>query len=91
MKTNLDKPEDLMRALRYTFIQQREIQGLTQTAVAGLMQITQSALSELETGGVKNPSLDTIFRWAQALNVDLALVVTCVTRTTFTLSKKIES
>ena len=53
----------------------RESQGLTLAEVAERMEIDAPALSRLETGKVLNPTLATLYKWAEALgqklNIDL--------------------
>jgi transcriptional regulator with XRE-family HTH domain len=48
----------------------REDQRLSQTAVARLMETTQSAVSELE-GGLTDPRLSTLQRYARAVSCQL--------------------
>ncbi len=45
----------------------RESQGLTLAEVAGRMGIDSPALSRLETGKMLNPTLATLYKWAEAL------------------------
>jgi DNA-binding XRE family transcriptional regulator len=49
----------------------RESQGLTLAEVAERMGIDAPALSRLETGKMLNPTLATLFRWAEALGQKL--------------------
>ena len=54
----------------------RESLGLTLAEVAGRMGIDPPALSRLEMGKVRNPTLATLHKWAEALghklDVDLS-------------------
>lgn len=47
--------------------QERERQGLTLAELSGRTGIDQAALSRLETGSNRNPTLDTLYRIAAAL------------------------
>lgn len=49
----------------------RESQGLTLAEVAQRMGIDAPALSRLETGKVLNPTLATLYKWAEALGQKL--------------------
>jgi DNA-binding XRE family transcriptional regulator len=49
----------------------REARGLTLAEVAGRMGIDAPALSRLETGKVLNPTLATLYKWAEALGQKL--------------------
>jgi DNA-binding XRE family transcriptional regulator len=49
----------------------RESQGLTLAEVAGRMGIDAPALSRLETGKMLNPTLATLYKWAEALGQKL--------------------
>jgi DNA-binding XRE family transcriptional regulator len=49
------------------FKTERDKQGLTSTAVATQMGISESELVNLESGKTLNPSLATLIKWAQAL------------------------
>jgi DNA-binding XRE family transcriptional regulator len=53
----------------------RESQNLTLAEVAERMGIDAPALSRLETGKMLNPTLATLYRWAEALgqNLDVGL------------------
>jgi DNA-binding XRE family transcriptional regulator len=51
----------------------RESQGLTLAEVAGRMGIDAPALSRLETGKMLNPTLATLYKWAEALGQKLAV------------------
>jgi transcriptional regulator with XRE-family HTH domain len=56
----------------------RESQGLTLAEVSERMGIDPPALSRLENGRMLNPTLTTLYKWAealgQALNVDLTSI-----------------
>jgi transcriptional regulator with XRE-family HTH domain len=45
----------------------RESQGLTLAEVAERMGIDAPSLSRLETGKMLNPTLSTLYKWAEAL------------------------
>jgi transcriptional regulator with XRE-family HTH domain len=47
----------------------REKQGLTQVQLAEKSGIKQNTISDLETGNIKSPSLDTAVKLARALGV----------------------
>ncbi len=49
----------------------RESQGLTLAEVAERMGIDAPALSRLETGKMLNPTLGTLYKWAEALGQKL--------------------
>ena len=49
----------------------RESQGLTLAAVAERMGIDAPALSRLETGKTLNPTVATLYKWAEALGQKL--------------------
>jgi DNA-binding XRE family transcriptional regulator len=51
----------------------RESQGLTLAEVAERMGVDAPALSRLETGKMLNPTLATLYKWAEALGQKLDL------------------
>lgn len=51
---------------------EREAAGLTQAELAAAIGTSQPAIARLEAGGV-NPSLDTLARVAEALNLELVV------------------
>ena len=55
-------------ALIEAFIAARSAAGLTQEEIAARMGTTQSAIARLE-GGKVSPSLDTLYKYAQAAGV----------------------
>lgn len=57
---------DLVKQLR----QEREVRGLTQLDVANKIGLTRQAVAASENGH-SSPGLDTLARWAQALNLRL--------------------
>ena len=68
----LDQVERLVAARKkigsgVTAKQIRQAAGLTQTEVAEHIGITQTALSRLEAG-TRQPRVDTLLRWAEALH-----------------------
>jgi transcriptional regulator with XRE-family HTH domain len=60
-------------ALR-VLVERRQANKLSQTAVAELMATTQSAVSEIE-GGVTDPRISTLQRYARAVGCRLAVAV----------------
>jgi transcriptional regulator with XRE-family HTH domain len=72
--------------LRGYLIHQRVEMGLSQTRVAELMRTSQSNVSELEKGQVRNPGVETLARWARAVGVELELVVTIKVRRALSLA-----
>ncbi|WP_433730969.1 helix-turn-helix domain-containing protein [Actinoplanes sp. CA-051413] len=54
----------------------RKRRGLSQAALAELLDTQQSAISELENGTSGVPNLNTLARWAAALDLDLAVQFT---------------
>ena len=66
----------------------RSKSGLTQEAVAELMETTKSAVSRLETGGKHAPSLRTLKKYARAVGcrLEIKLVPTAHSITNFTQS-----
>jgi len=54
----------------------RESQGLTLAEVAERMGIDPPALSRLETGKMLNPTLATLYKWAEALGQRLDVQLT---------------
>lgn len=61
-------------ALLVHLVRRRQVSGLSQAAVAKAMETTQSAVSELE-GGITDPRLSTLQRYARALNCALQVHV----------------
>lgn len=59
--------------IRRTLTDRRYSLNRTQMEVAEAMGTTQSALSDLEAGRTKDPGLNTVARWAAAL--DLVMTV----------------
>lgn len=84
--SNIEFEPDPLEELRAYLVHQRVEHALSQTQVADLMGTTQSALSELERGNVRNPGIGTLARWAKSLGVELQLVVTIKVRKALTLA-----
>ncbi len=61
-------------ALLVHLVRCRQVSGLSQAVVAKAMETTQSAVSELE-GGITDPRLSTLQRYARALNCALRVHV----------------
>lgn len=59
--------------LRKYMIERRKRLGLSQADVALRMGADQSAVSRLEGGGVSDPGINTIARWASALDLVASL------------------
>lgn len=58
---------------------ERERQGLSMTVLAGRAGLSQPSLSYLERG-LRIPNLDTLFRIADALGVELSVVIAEATK-----------
>lgn len=61
-------------ALRHALVAQRKAAGLTQKQVAAAMETTQSAVSDVERGGV-DPHLSTLQRYARAVGATVVVRV----------------
>jgi DNA-binding XRE family transcriptional regulator len=64
-----------VRALGVRFRRIREGRGLSLTDLSERSGLTRAAISRLENGWNLNPTLETLYRYAEALGVDLKLVV----------------
>jgi transcriptional regulator with XRE-family HTH domain len=53
----------------------RKERGLTQEGLARKASISYHTLIKLETGGIKNPKIDTVFKLADALDVAIDMLV----------------
>jgi DNA-binding XRE family transcriptional regulator len=62
-----------VRALGVRFRRMREEMGLSLTDLSERSGLTRAAISRLENGWNLNPTLETLFRYAEALGVDLRL------------------
>lgn len=62
--------------MRAYLIEIRKQRGLSQAALADLLDTTQSAVSELENGTSGTPNLNTLARWATALDLDMSVQFT---------------
>lgn len=62
-----------VRALGVKFRRIREGKGLSLTDLSERSGLTRAAISRLENGWNLNPTLETLFRFAEALGVDLRL------------------
>ncbi len=60
------------RALGMRLKALREQHGLSQTALAKRVKVTQPYLAMLESGAFRNPTLDVVRRLAKALKVPVA-------------------
>lgn len=49
----------------------RKEKGLTQEGLARKANISYHTLIKLESGGIKNPKIDTVIKLTKALNVDI--------------------
>ena len=54
---------------------EREVRGLSLTTIAERSGIDKAALSRLENGLQTNPTIDTLYRYASAIGVELVLSV----------------
>jgi DNA-binding XRE family transcriptional regulator len=64
-----------LRALMVRLREYRERVGLSLTALSERTGLTRPAISRLETGWNLNPTLETLFRYTEALGVGLKLTV----------------
>ena len=64
-----------LRELTIRLRQIRERQGLSLTDVSERSGMTRAAISRLENGWNLNPTLDTLFRYATVLGVQIRLSV----------------
>ena len=65
-----------LRMLTAQLRQLRERRGLSLADVSERSRLTRAAVSRLENGWNLNPTLDTLFRFAEALNARVSLSVT---------------
>jgi DNA-binding XRE family transcriptional regulator len=63
------------RALGVRFRRIREGKGLSLTDLSERSRLTRPAISRLENGWNLNPTLETLFRYAEALGVNLRITV----------------
>lgn len=68
----------------------RARRGLTQVQLAKAMGTQQSAVSDLELGRSGPPNLDTLTRWAAALDLELSVQLTERVRHSFTIATDTE-
>ncbi len=68
--------------LRLRLHHRRKAIGRSQIEVAQQMGTTQSAVSDLEAGRTENPGLNTLARWAAAVDLSLAVQLAEVTTET---------
>ncbi len=64
-----------VRALGVHFRRVREGKGLSLTDLSERSGLTRAAISRLENGWNLNPTLETLFRYAEALGLDLKLTM----------------
>ena len=64
-----------LRAMLATLKKCREGQGLSLTDVANRSGMDRAAISRLENGVHVNPTVDTLYRYAQAVGVDIGFSV----------------
>jgi predicted transcriptional regulator len=64
-----------LRAMLGTLKQHRERQGLSLADVAKRSGMDRSAISRLENGVYLNPTVDTLYRYAQAVGADIGFSV----------------
>lgn len=53
----------------------REKKGISQNRLAKIVGVSQSALSDIESGKTKNPRFSTIMKIAKALNVSIETIM----------------
>lgn len=59
--------------IRQALTDRRRALLLNQDNIARRMGTGQSNVSDLETGRIPNPTIDTVIRWANALNATIRL------------------
>jgi len=64
-----------LRALTVRLRELRQEMGLSLTDLSERTGLTRAAISRLETGWNLNPTLETLFRYTEAIGVDLKLTV----------------
>jgi DNA-binding XRE family transcriptional regulator len=64
-----------LRAMLSTLKKHRERQGLTLSDVAERSGMDRAAISRLENGVYVNPTIDTLYRYAQAVGADIGFSV----------------
>jgi predicted transcriptional regulator len=64
-----------LRAMLGTLKRHRERQGLSLTDVANRSGMDRAAISRLENGVYLNPTVDTLYRYAQAVGADIGFSV----------------
>jgi predicted transcriptional regulator len=64
-----------LRAMLGTLKKHRERQGLSLTDVANRSGMDRAAISRLENGVYLNPTVDTLYRYAQAVGADIGFSV----------------
>lgn len=79
----MSNPDASWPDLRRYLTERRRQLGLTQVDVSRAMGTTQSAVSELETGTTVDPGLNTVARWAAALNTQIVIEAEVIVRQRF--------
>jgi DNA-binding XRE family transcriptional regulator len=64
-----------LRAMLATLKKQREQQGLSLADVAERCGMDRAAISRLENGVYVNPTVDTLYRYAQAIGADIGFSI----------------
>jgi DNA-binding XRE family transcriptional regulator len=64
-----------LRAMLVTLKRHRESQGLSLADVAQRCGVDRAAISRLENGVYVNPTVDTLYRYAQAVGADIGFSV----------------
>jgi len=64
-----------LRAMLATLKKHREHQGLSLADVASRSGMDRAAISRLENGVYVNPTVDTLYRYAQAIGADIGFCV----------------
>lgn len=64
-----------LHEIRVSLYRRRQALGLSQAEVARRMGMTQSTVSDLESGVCKNPTIGTVKSWAEALDLRFRIVL----------------
>jgi transcriptional regulator with XRE-family HTH domain len=83
-----NQPNPSWQDLRRYLAERRRDLGITQADLARAMGTTQSAVSELETGHTADPGLNTVARWAAALNTQIVIEAEVVVRQRFAIAPR---
>lgn len=78
--TSNEADNDPYRDMRVFFTARRRTLGISQQNLAVTMGTTQSAVSDLETGKNKDPTMVTLRKWGRALDAVVRVKVQVVVR-----------